>query len=75
MAGAVDRPHSLDELLWWMERLAARRSLPKWEREFAASMVAQGKRRSWHPTPKQERVMRQMVAAALDPCDVIDTAA
>lgn len=30
-------------------------------RGFARSIARHGKRPTWHPTPKQERIMRQML--------------
>lgn len=36
------------------------------ERNFARSIARQLKRPNWQPTPKQERIMRRMVADLFD---------
>ncbi|WP_232830404.1 hypothetical protein [Oceanicella sp. SM1341] len=56
--------HSLDELLYYMRSVAGR-SDNEWERNFARSMLRHGKRTTWHPSPKQERIMRRMVSEML----------
>lgn len=38
-------------------------------RSFAQSIARHGKRPSWHPTPKQERVMRQLLDEYSGPPD------
>lgn len=73
---AVERPHSLEELLWWAERLACRGDLSKWERGFCQGIAAKSRRRNWRPTAKQEAALRRIVADMLDGSVVlIDTAA
>lgn len=55
---------SLSELLWWMKSLAGK-APSEWARNFARSMLRQGKRPDWEPTPKQLRIMRQLVTEHL----------
>lgn len=39
----------------------ANRNSDEWISSFALSIAGKGKRRKWHPSPKQERVMRRLL--------------
>lgn len=56
----------LDEILTlrWpvvMRRVMGDARTEGFVRSFARSIARHGKRPAWHPTPKQERIMRQML--------------
>lgn len=56
----------LDEILTlrWpvvMRRVMGDARTDGFVRSFARSIARHGKRPAWHPTPKQERIMRQML--------------
>ena len=58
--------YELDEILtlYW-PRVLRQVMAPEgneWERGFALSIARAGKRPGWRPTPKQESIMRRMVA-------------
>lgn len=56
---SAERP--LSELLWWMRSIAGK-GPTEWARGFARSMLRNGKRADWRPTPKQDRLMRRLVS-------------
>lgn len=58
----------LDELLYHMKTLA-RSGDSEWERNFARSVLRHSKRPTWRPTPKQERIMQEMVIEMFDQSD------
>lgn len=62
----------LDEILTlrWpvvMRRVMGDARTEGFVRGFARSIARHGKRPEWHPTPKQERIMRQMLAEFTGP--------
>ena len=55
----------LDEIMifWWPKVLRrAMAGSDEWLKSFARSIARHGKRASWHPSPKQAHIMRQLVA-------------
>ncbi|QEW18994.1 hypothetical protein LA6_001173 [Marinibacterium anthonyi] len=56
----------LDELLTFRWPLVMRRVMAdgadEWLKTFVRSIARQGKRPAWHPTPKQEQIMRRLVS-------------
>lgn len=45
-----------------MRRVMADSAAPDFAKSFVRSIARSGKRRTWRPSSKQERIMRQMVA-------------
>ncbi len=54
-------PAELERLLWHM-RTIARGGDDEWATGFARSALAQAKRPTWNPSPKQLSMMRRLVA-------------
>lgn len=54
-------PHKVEELLFHMPTVA-RVATSDWAKGFAQSIARQSRRRGWHPSPKQEALMRRLVA-------------
>lgn len=55
----------LDEIMifWWPKVLRyAMAGSDDWVKSFARSIARHGKRTSWHPSPKQASIMRQLIA-------------
>ncbi|WP_054304655.1 hypothetical protein [Gemmobacter sp. LW-1] len=52
---------SVAECLYWLPTIA-KTATNEWAQTFAASIMAQSRRRGWKPTPKQLAMMRRMVA-------------
>lgn len=52
---------SVDECLMWFPTIA-RTATNEWAQSFAKSILAQSRRRTWNPTPKQLSMMRRMVS-------------
>ena len=59
------RPHSLEELLFHMPTVE-RQAESTWAKSFAASVRKQSRRPRWKPSPKQEALMRRLVAELFD---------
>lgn len=51
----------IDRLVYHMPTVA-REAENDWARTFAQSIVKQGRRRNWRPSPKQLSVMRRLVS-------------
>ena len=62
---------SVDELIYWISVAVTSDSLCEWHHGFAKSILRQSKRRGWNPTPKQERVMREIVDDLLTPAPAL----
>jgi hypothetical protein len=56
----------LDEIMTYRWPLVVRRVMAdgadEWIMGFVRSIARHGKRASWHPSPKQEQIMRRLVS-------------
>lgn len=56
----------LDEIMTYRWPIVVRRVMAdgadEWIKGFVRSIARHGKRASWHPSPKQEQIMRRLVA-------------
>lgn len=50
----------IERIMWSWPRVMAEAET-EWAKGFAQSIARQARRRSWTPSPKQARLMRQMV--------------
>ncbi|MBT9385635.1 hypothetical protein KM176_17320 [Pseudooceanicola sp. CBS1P-1] len=66
----------LDEIMTLRWPVIVRRVLASendaWLKGFVLSIARNGKRRSWHPSTKQEQIMRRLIAEQHSPTAITD---